>query len=349
MLNKRTQHKSYLEEVKDMTLDDAIAKAIGIDIKKAGTVIGSDLLATADEGAFLPKQYADEFIAVVREKNYCRGLFKEVTMTRPTFEIPRVTADVSVYLIGETDPATAITASEPTVAAPLSLSAKKLAARTNYSSEVDEDAKLAIVPFLKESMAGAMGNAEEKAIIQGKMTALPVVATDPRQAFTGLIEIARAAGQTVNAAGADISEALIEAARRGLGLHGRNVRDLVLLVNPYCASILRQLTSVQTVDKYGPNATILNGELGKVMGITIIETQYVPEGDDPDTPTAGQGRAVLVNKNSPIIGDRRKIKFETDKVISSDSRILVCTERVAFGLMYTAAVYEIDNLKTSLG
>ena len=330
-----------------MNLEKAIAKAIGIDLKKAGTVIDSDLLAGADESAFLPKEYADEFIKVVREKNFCRGLFRTIKMTRPTFEIPRVTADVSVYLIGETDPATDINASEPTIAAPLSLSAKKLAARTNYSAEVDEDAKLAIVPFLKESMAGAMGNAEERAFIQGKMTALPVVATDPRQAFDGLVLL----GHTlvVDGGAVDLTIAKIEEARRKLTLHGRNVRDLVLMVNPYTASLLRQNEKVLTVDKYGPNAVILNGELGKIIGITIIESQYVPEGDDPDTPAAGEGRAILVNKNSPIIGDRRLVKFETDKVISSDSRLLVCTERIAFGLMYTAAVVEIDNLKTSLG
>ena len=334
-----------------MSLNDSIAKAIGVNLEKAGTVIDSDLLAGADESAFLPKQYADEFIKVVREKNFCRELFREVVMTRPTFEIPRVSADVGVYLIGETDPATTITATEPTIAAPLTLSAKKLAARTNYSAEVDEDAKLAVVPFLKESMAGAMGVAEEKAILQGQMTGLPVVATDPRQAFKGLLRLAQDAGasQQVNAAGADLSVALIEEARRKLLLHGRNVRDLVLFVTPYQASILRQNASVLTVDKYGPAATILNGELGKVMGITIVESQNVPEGDDPDTPAAGEGRAILVNRNSPVIGDRRKIKFEADKVITSDSRILVCTERIAFGLMYTTAVVEIDNLKTTLG
>lgn len=332
-----------------MSLNEAIAKAIGINVKK--DVIGSDLIPGADEGAFLPKQYADDFIKVIREENYLRGIFREVVMTRPTFEIPRVTADVSVYLIGETDPATSITSSEPTIAAPLSLQAKKLAARTNYSSEVDEDAKLAMVPFLKESMAGAMGTAEEKAFIQGKMAGLPVVVTDPRQAFDGLLRIAQIAGvsQQVDALGADLDVAIIEAARRKLLLHGRNVKSLVLLVTPYQASILRQLDKVVTVDKYGPNATILSGELGKIMGITIVESQNVPEGNDPDVPAAGEGRAILVNKNSPIIGDRRRIKFETDKVITSDSRILVCTERIAFGLMYTAAVVEIDNLKTTLG
>lgn len=334
-----------------MTLEKAIAKALGIDLKKAGTVIDADLLAGADEGAFLPKEYADEFIKVIREKNFCRGLFREIKMTRPTFEIPRVTADVSVYLIGETDPATDINASEPTIATPITLTAKKLAARTNYSAEVDEDAKLAIVPFLKESMAGAMGLAEEQAIIMGNCPGNAYAATDPRKAFDGLIIIAATAGggQWINKAGTDLSVATIEEMRRGLGLHGRNVRDLVLFVTPYQASLLRQNSSVLTVEKYGPNATILKGELGKIMGITIVESQNVPESlvGDLVTPVADEGYAILVNRNSPIIGDRRLIKFETDKVITSDSRILVCTERVAFNVMYTGAVVAVKGLKTS--
>jgi len=325
-----------------MSLDDAIKKAIGVTVEKA--------LVSGDEGDFIPKEYADEFINIVREKNWCRQLFVSITMTAATVYIPKVTGDASVYYLSSE--ATAPTESKPTFAAAGSvvLEAKKLMGYIQVSNESDEDAKIAMMPIIKDSFAEAIAKAEEEAMVVGQYVVF-AGATDRRNAFKGLLKLAKDAAQTVAYATSLI--ATIEAARRKLGVHGRDVKGLVLMVNPYTASALRQIEQVLTIDKYGASATIHTGEVGKIMGITIVENAYIPLQNDveaklyaPDT--ADLGVALLVNKKYPLIGDRRQVKFDQDKVVSTDSIEIAISERIGFTVQHVEGLCEITGLDNGI-
>ena len=90
------------------------------------------------------------------------------------------------------------------------------------------------------------------------------------------------------------------------------------------------------------------------MGITIVEDFYIPE-DDTDGTTlnapanAAKGNALLVDKTSPIIGDRRKVKFDQDKVVSTDSIEIAISERIAFTVQYVKALCLVTDLTNSIG
>jgi HK97 family phage major capsid protein len=321
-----------------MSLDDAIKKAIGITVEKA--------LVTSDEGDFIPKEYADEFINLVREKNWCRQLFTAIKMTAATMYIPKVTGDANVYYVSTE--VVAPTESKPTYAAAgsVKLEAKKLMGYCQVSNESDEDAKIAMMPLIKESFAASIAKAEEEAMVVGKYVVF-AAASDRRNAFNGLLKLAVDAAQTVAYATSLI--ATIEAARRKLGVHGRDVKDLVLMVNSYTASALRQLEQVLTIDKYGAQATILSGEVGKVMGITIIENAYIPLDNTNEASlyspgVANKGVALLVNKKYPIIGDKRQVKFDQDKVVSTDSIEIAISERIGFTVQHAEGLCEVTGL-----
>jgi HK97 family phage major capsid protein len=321
-----------------MSLDDAIKKAIGINVEKS--------LVSSDEGDFIPKEYATEFINLVREKNWCRQLFTAITMTASTIYIPKVTGDASVYYMSTE--AVAPTASQPTFAAAgsVKLEAKKLMGYIQVSNEADEDAKIAMMPIIKNSFAEAIAKAEEEAMVVGQYVVF-AAGSDRRNAFKGLLKLAKDAAQTV-AYGTSLI-ATIEAARRKLGVHGRDVKSLVLMVNPYTASALRQIEQVLTIDKYGAQATILSGEVGKIMGITIVENAYIPLDITDENvlyaPThANLGVALLVNKNYPVIGDRRQVKFDQDKVVSTDSVEIAISERIGFTVQHVEGLCEVTGL-----
>lgn len=325
-----------------MSLDDAIKKAIGITVEKA--------LVTSDEGDFIPKEYADEFINLVRERNWCRQLFTAIKMTASTMYIPKVTGDASVYYISTE--ATAPTESKPTYAAAgsVKLEAKKLMGYCQVSNESDEDAKIAMMPLIKESFAASIAKAEEEAMVVGKYVTF-AGATDRRNAFNGLLKLAKDATQTVAYATSLI--ATIEAARRKLGVHGRDVKDLVLMVNSFTASALRQIDQVLTIDKYGAQATILSGEVGKVMGITIVENAYIPLDNTNESTlyapgTTLKGVALLVNKKYPIIGDKRQVKFDQDKVVPTDSIEIAISERIGFTVQHVEGLCEITGLANGI-
>lgn len=330
-----------------MSLDDTIKKALGItlpeEIEKA--------LVTGDAGDFIPEEYANEFIDLVREMNWLRDLFRVIVMPAATFFIPKITGDSSVFFVSTE--ATQPTESKPAFASAGSvrLDAIKLMGYVQVSNETDEDSRIAMMPIIKNSMAQSIARAEEEAILNGQYRAY--AADDPRSAFKGLLKLAEDASQDVVADNNDLI-ATIESARRKLGVHGRSVANLVLLVNPFTASLLRQITQVLTVDKYGPGATILKGEVGKVMGITVVEEFYLPE-DDTDASTyyapanAAKGNAILLDKTSPIIGDRRKVKFDQDKVISTDSIEIAISERIGFTIQYVEALALITDLTNTIG
>lgn len=329
-------------------LDDAIKKAMGITL----TPEAQKALTSPDLGDFIPQEYADEFIDLVRERNWLRGLLRVVNMPGATFFIPKISGDASVFYVSTE--ATQPTETKPTFAAAgsVKLEAQKLMGYAQISNETDEDSRIAMMPIVRNSFAEAMAAAEEQAFLLGQYDGT-YAADDPRSAFKGLCKLALDAGQQVTADNTDLIKT-IETARLKLGVHGRSVNNLVLMVNPYTASQLRQLSQVLTIDKYGPNATIWKGEVGKVMGITIIENFYLPE--DTDSPavyyapaTADKGLAILINKNSPIIGDRRKVKFDQDKVVSKDAVEIAISERIGFTVQYVEALCNITGLDNTIG
>ena len=175
-----------------MALDDAIKKALGVTLEPEA----EKALVSSEAGDFIPKEYADEFIDLVREKNWCRQLFRTINMPTATFYIPKVSGDASVYYVSTE--ATAPTESKPTFAAAgsVKLEAVKLMGYAEVSNETDEDSRIAMMPIIKESFAQAMAAAEEQAIILGQYNAA-FAATDPRSAFKGLCKLAADATQTV--------------------------------------------------------------------------------------------------------------------------------------------------------
>lgn len=330
-----------------MSLDDAILKAMGAHVEPEAL----KALVSGDTGDFIPEEFANEFIDLVRENNWTRDLFRVITMPSATFFIPKITGDQSVFFVSTES--TQPTESKPAFAAAGSvrLDAIKLMGYVQVSNETDEDSKIAMMPIIKTSMAEAIARAEEEAFLNGQYRGY--AADDPRSAFKGLLKLAEDAGQTVVADNGDLIKT-IEKARLKLGVHGRDVGKLVYLVNPFTGSQYRQIEQVLTVDKYGPNATILKGEVGKIMGITIVEDFYIPE-DSTDGTTlnapanAQKGNAILVNKSSPIIGDRRKVKFDQDKVISTDSIEIAISERIGFTVQYVEALCLVTDLTNTIG
>jgi len=197
-------------------LDDAIKKAVGIGLQKADA---EDLLSS-EIGNFLPTEYATEFVALVREKNYARALFRTITMPTATFEIPRIDADATVYYVsGEATAPTAKSSLDTAFAGKVTLVAKKLMAYTDISTEVEEDSKVAMLPLIRDAFAEGVATAEEKAMIQGDPALVWSNAQDVREALEGVLKM----GAAKIVAYATSLLATIEVARVSMGKYGRGV------------------------------------------------------------------------------------------------------------------------------
>ena len=106
---------------------------------------------------------------------------------------------------------------------------------------------------------------------------------------------------------------------------------------------------VTTVDKYGPAATILTGELGSIYGIPIISPPYASktEADGKASTTEAsntKGQITLFAPAAYLAGERRGIQFFMDRIQGRDQFLIELYTRRAFtrfGTNGAAGIYNI--------
>lgn len=294
-------------------------------------------------GEFLSDGKTSEFIGLIRERTFCRQLFPSVTMKKAKITIPKIISGTTLYY---TPPGQVATPSGIGTDQ-ITLESKKLMGHVFWDAEVDEDSMIAIAPLLKNDLAGAAAESEELAMMQGdpehsatkddpkKATENDWFERDPRLMFPGMVKLSKSedAATPLNLSNSDLTPADILMAKFNLGKYGRNNNNLVFLVNNYTAMKMILWEELLTIDKYGPNATIITGEIGKVMNISTVDTSWMPYGE-----------AVLTLKGNGIIGDRRKIKFASEFIPSSDTMAVYPSERVDFKVPRVDALCNIYGL-----
>jgi hypothetical protein len=101
------------------------------------------------------------------------------------------------------------------------------------------------------------------------------------------------------------------------------------------------MTNVQTVDKYGPNATILSGEVLKYAGIPCIISEYAYSNINAsgvyDGTTTNRSQVLLVYRPGFYIGTRGGVTLNSEMNIQTDQIILVAKRRMDFVDIYIAS------------
>ncbi|MBD3194354.1 MAG: phage major capsid protein [Candidatus Lokiarchaeota archaeon] len=299
-------------------------------------------------GDFLPTPLASEFINFVRDKNFLRQMFRNVPMMSKTRDIPKILSGLTVYFENtETTDAVSTDLGSGTVR----LTAKKFLAYARIASEAFEDSAFDMDMIIRDSFAQAAASGEENAMIQGDTThtanaSTPSAATssnwyskDQRLIYDGLLKKAKDisdAAPPVDCSGQDMSTTLARQAMHNLGKYGRVMSDLVLILNPWSVNQLLDDSKLVTLEKYGVNATIFTGEIGKLYGkITVINSAFMED-----------GYGVMTHIGNPVIGDRRQIKIEQEREAKKDATDYVFSERHDFTIEYGDAVCYLHTLDT---
>ncbi len=134
---------------------------------------------------------------------------------------------------------------------------------------------------------------------------------------------------------AAVSADVFNEVRGMLGRYGVRPSELAYImdVNTYIRSL--GIDSFRTLDKLGPNATLLRGQLGAVEGIPVIvsEQMSLADADGKVTDggnTANTGRLLMVNRSQWRVGFRRELLIETTRDIQKRQNIMVVSMRLAF-------------------
>lgn len=312
---------------------------------------------TSSEGTeWVPTGIGASLHEKVRAAGKVAPLFAQINLPTNPWKWPLEGADATAYRVAEptSDTATKVSASTPGTAA-ATFDAEILGGRILFSKSLEADSALAILPFSQAKLIRAFVDAEEKAILDGDSDGThqdsdtqAAGATHASSAWDGLRK--RALAETTQAT-TTTSAANLAAIRKSMGKWGVNPMDCAYIVGVSSYLVLMTDSNLLTVDKLGPNATILNGQIGTLFGVPVIVSEHVRENLNAsgvyDGITTTKTYALCVNRGEWAMGLRSPLAVEVDDSIYRETY-----QRVVVGFMredfqHIGAVSTDDN--TSIG
>ena len=134
--------------------------------------------------------------------------------------------------------------------------------------------------------------------------------------------------------------------RKAMGKWGINPADLAFIVGVSAMHAILADTTVLTIDKIGPHATILNGQIGSVYGVPIIASEHVRENLNAsgvyDAITTTKTYNLCVNRQEWAMGQRMALDVQVDDSIYRETfqRVMVGFMREDFQSIASAATNE---------
>jgi hypothetical protein len=294
---------------------------------------------TSNEGVdWIPTGIGSSLHERVRASGKVAPLFQRINLPTNPWKWPLEGADATAYRVAEptSDTATKVTVSTPGTGA-ATFDAEIFGGRVLFSKSLEADSALAILPYVQRKLVQAFVDAEERAILDGDTDGThqdtdtnSAGATDAAWAWDGLRK--RALANSSASGGSALTVALLAARRADMDHYGLNPAEMAFIVPISSYYALVTDTNVVTVDKFGPQATILNGQLGSLYGVPIIVSEHVRTNLNAsgihDAITTTKTYALAVNRNEWVMGQRTPLALETDDSIYRETY-----QRVVVGFM----------------
>jgi HK97 family phage major capsid protein len=381
--SKNDWQKSFQQECENFNL---IQTAMGGKVPQKAAARLKHLIGQAPEsiqrafdsqngsgGEFIPAPVLPMLEREVMVRADVMGLFQEVPVSSNSQTLPIVSAGLRPYLKGT------VTSDNPAQFEPSSLTTaertiapKGLAVRVVVDDDASEDAIFDMLPMLRDEAVRALSYGIDDCIINGDTAASPADSyaswdarglwgsssggsIDHRKAWIGLRARANDVSNTTNRATFSYATFLTDigslAAPRGLG---GTEGELIALMSPeaYFANVAG-LEQVATVEKYGPGASVMTGEIGRLGGARIVLSDFVTadlnaSGNYDGTTTTKSG-VLIMNASRHKMYVRRGRRVELQRDATRGITHVVCTWRGLFkplGSSTTKDVHFAYNVAT---
>jgi hypothetical protein len=340
----------------DMKLYNHLQKAPGF-MKPAVEKIFSDSAGVGSE--WIPDEFSTQLYQTFSIPRGLRSLFADVQMDRETLIVPKLSRGGRPYIKGAaTDDLASYTASTIETAQK-TIRAKGLAVLMNIDDAAGEDSAFAIIPAMTRQVAQDLEDAYEDCMINGDTAATHQdtiaswnirerwgasglgTSSDHRRTFLGLRAAALDKSTGDNSA-FNFANFLAVSSKMGELAMGNKI--IIASPEAVLANFL-DLTEVATLDKFGPQATVLSGQIASLAGMPIIMSRFM--GADMNTNglfdnvTKTKTGYLIVNRDSYYNYVRRRITIETDKDIKSGVIQVVATMRGTFDSPDAAATKNV--------
>lgn len=247
----------------------------------------SRALNLTDNEEFVPESFSLALVEEVRAQRRLPTLFESVRLPRSPLRWPVEGGIGLPYLVGE--PATDTPSLVPTRTPgtnEVTFAAKTIAVRVPFSHEFDEDSIVAAEDYVRRQIAKSLTDGLEAALLNGDtssphMDGVVSATNDVRRTFDGLRRLARRPTVPTETDASTFGQASWLGARRALGVYGLDPAELVCIIGVKAYyRLLGDATNwgdFQTLDKIGPRAVNLTGEVGALYGVPVVVSSYVPE------------------------------------------------------------------------
>jgi len=217
----------------------------------------------------------------------------------------------------------------------ITLNAYKVATKEYLGYEEEEDSLLVLMPMIRDAMVRRCAKAIDSAMLVGAGDGTVPISGLANRAGTSVGNAALL--QTV--ANGPVSIAKMRGLRAQLGNYGLDPAEVVYIVNNDTYYDLLEDVNFMTMEKVGPLATILTGQIGQIGGSPVITSGEMPL--KPGTPVAGTAltniAALAVYLPNFLAGSQRGLRMDTQELAAEQARVMVASMRVGM-TQITAAV-----------
>ncbi len=244
------------------------------------------------------------------------------------FEVPRQLGDVN-FFPGSENTATSDTA---LTTGRTTLTAYELVGQVPYSFTLEEDGVIAMLPEIRAGLVRNVAEVLDDIILNADKSATNNINADGITiskstagkahwliGYNGILHLPlmdnKSQGNNHNAA---VSDDMFNELRAKLGKYGARPSQLAWIMDVNTFIRAQSISQFRTMDKLGPNATLLTGMLGAVEGIPVIVSEQMPLADTDGKITDGassntKGRLLLVNRTQWAQGFRRQLMIDVDR------------------------------------
>lgn len=210
----------------------------------------------------------------------------------------------------------------------------RMVSKSYIANEVEEDAIIPVLPYIREAIVRAHARGIEQSILMGGYAGTIYSAG----AYKGLVQLAVddgitedwGSGSPDNTAALGTSAKLLNLRQR-MGKYGRNPSDLVFIVSLDAYYDLLDDAEYDDFNQVGPLATKITGQVGSIYATPVIVCdEFAARGN-------GRPAAVAVNTRNFVVPVLRGVTVEQDYDVENQRRVLVATQRRGFDRMFATA------------
>lgn len=286
-------------------------------------------------------------------------LINTFEMTAPTAYLPVAVDMPEPIFVAESTSDVLATAQYPTVrtgSQRVQVDAKKLIIHHVWSGEMEEDSIIALVPFYRMQAARSLAFFGDSGLLNGDTQTGANVNVNLIDGTPGSTKFylawngIRKVGLLDNTANAiDVAGTITLANLRKLKAlmldagryvdwgHPNDQRDLVYVADPQTADYIATLDEVLASKiELANQANLLTGQVASIVGNPVISTTAVGLTNAAGMVSATganntKGQVVAFNRNGYVLGWRRRVRIETERIPASDQTRLVYSYRLGIG------------------